>query len=303
MPGSRNSRAMFEDFGTYQIVLVTGPQRSGTRITAKMIAHDTGHTYIDEDKIACDSLYKLAILIENARKNARAIVVQCPALCHVVHEFSCSDILVVMCVRKEEDIIASQKRINWEWEYIEQMNYPFQVLDHWPICRVKYAWWHTHQRIACGEHWTEVYYDQLSEHPLWVPKERRVNFRFNQTTETELCEATEVEAGPDTGWIMVTLDGRVLKHCLAASTSGWADVALTSANGTLHTEGEEPREIRVHGKIELWSIKGKDVVFGEDEALRVAEDEFYWVMDSGNLEEVGEQYAWIDGEMRKLEDE
>ena len=38
-------------------------------------------------------------------------VVQCPALCHVVHKFGMPDVLVVIMRRNVDDIIASQKRI------------------------------------------------------------------------------------------------------------------------------------------------------------------------------------------------
>ena len=51
---------MFEYLKEFPVVLVTGPQRSGTRICAKMIAHDTGHRFVDEREIHTDSLYELA---------------------------------------------------------------------------------------------------------------------------------------------------------------------------------------------------------------------------------------------------
>ena len=41
---------VFEHLLNFAVVLVSGPQRSGTTICAKMIAHDTGHTYIPESE-------------------------------------------------------------------------------------------------------------------------------------------------------------------------------------------------------------------------------------------------------------
>ena len=43
---------MFEYMAIHSRIVVTGPQRSGTTITAKMIAHDTGHRYVDEAEFA-----------------------------------------------------------------------------------------------------------------------------------------------------------------------------------------------------------------------------------------------------------
>ena len=39
---------MFENLAVHKKIVVTGPQRSGTRIGAKMIAADTGYQFVDE---------------------------------------------------------------------------------------------------------------------------------------------------------------------------------------------------------------------------------------------------------------
>ena len=81
---------MFEQLCDYRNILVTGPQRSGTRICAQMVAHDTGHGYIDEVQIDTDSLYRLADAF-----SLNKVVVQCPACARFIHNFSNPHSLVI----------------------------------------------------------------------------------------------------------------------------------------------------------------------------------------------------------------
>ena len=95
--------SMFEEF---QHVLVTGPQRSGTRIAAKILACDTGYRYVDETEIHTDSLYALSILL--VPDGPERLVVQCPALCRDIHFFGeRDDVQIVMMRRSLADIKAS----------------------------------------------------------------------------------------------------------------------------------------------------------------------------------------------------
>ena len=100
---------MFEELGTYRVVLVTGPQRSGTRIAARMIAADSGLRYVDEDEFGVYNHKRLRAIIAQAE----GVVIQCPAMCHMVHKVAAEDVLVVMMMRDVDDIVASEKRIDW----------------------------------------------------------------------------------------------------------------------------------------------------------------------------------------------
>jgi len=82
---------MFELLSQFNTILVTGPQRAGTRICAKMIAYDTGHEYVDEDSIGMDSLYRLYGLLETNRP----MVIQCPVLCRHIHLLS--EVMLQLC--------------------------------------------------------------------------------------------------------------------------------------------------------------------------------------------------------------
>jgi len=164
---------MFEHLGGFERVLVTGPQRSGTRICSKMIAHDTGLRFIDELEFAADSLNRLWKILQDET----GIVVQCPALCRYVHHLAgCNDAVVFMR-RRLVDIKMSEQRIGWEWEPPEMMRYDERFIT---AAEAKLDHWWDVQSFDI-DHPFEIHYDDLAEHPLWIPKEQRVNFEACQT--------------------------------------------------------------------------------------------------------------------------
>ena len=67
---------MFEHLEKFPRILVTGPQRSGTRIAATMIAEDTGHWFVGEEGIGVDSLNRLWRTLVTGRD----VVIQAPCL-------------------------------------------------------------------------------------------------------------------------------------------------------------------------------------------------------------------------------
>lgn len=163
---------MFEHMKEHRSIIVTGPQRSGTRIAAQMIAQDTGHRFIDERQVHIDSLYRLydALTINNT-------VIQCPALCRFAHAFGQNpDIAIVMMKRPVPEIVASQRRIDWNWEPIELVYYDVPDMN---ISEAKYRFWEKQKEIILNYY--EVNYHDLEGHPLWIPKQHRVGFGALQT--------------------------------------------------------------------------------------------------------------------------
>lgn len=164
---------MFEHLKIYRTVLVTGPQRSGTTIAAKTIAHDTGHQYVDENEFHVDNLDEFKPIVRRRHR----IVVQCPSLCRLVHHFADDRTLVVLMRRPIGDIARSQERINWSEETRELRKYGRR---DGVIADIKYRYWEERQRAEIP-HAMEIEYDSLAAHPLFVPKEERVHFRPRQT--------------------------------------------------------------------------------------------------------------------------
>lgn len=154
------------------VIIVTGPQRSGTRIGAKMIAHDLKYEYIDEAdfKISREELF-FSIL-----KNKKNIVIQAPAMFYKIRDFPKREVAVVMMMRDIKDIKASEKRVNWKGKPAEQNRLK---TNHHPA-EAKYRIW---EEIKHDLDYHELYYEDLKEHKLWVPKEKRKNFKTNQTKE------------------------------------------------------------------------------------------------------------------------
>lgn len=170
---------MFEYLKEKQVILVTGPQRSGTRLIAKAIAHDTGHTYIDEVEIKVDSTYELFWIKEQTEGS---IVVQCPGLCYIAYLLMGIDgFFMVMCMRDVRDIIISQERIGWGYEWLERLKYPTNSWKYESIAQVKYANWEYAREFLLPEQYLEIQYEEMKDHPLWVPKEDRQNWGFSQT--------------------------------------------------------------------------------------------------------------------------
>src|SRR6056297_1814003 len=138
-------------------ILVTGPQRSGTTICARMIAHDTGLEYIDEDRIGVDNLS----LAHDLFMSSRQFVLQAPALARWCHKMDAD--LVVFMMRSIADIEKSQRRIGWGCEAIELRKYATQ---YGPIAQIKYNFWHNRQKGQI-KNYMEVNHNDLAGHKLF----------------------------------------------------------------------------------------------------------------------------------------
>lgn len=174
---------MFEYLSKYQTILVTGPQRSGTTICAKMIAHDTGHEFVSEESIAINNSRVLENLLYFTNKAKQNLVIQCPGLCRYIHKFSSENTLIVMVYRSIEAIIKSQMRIRWDGELRELAHYKYQIddINYKPIAQVKYDFWKSDQQALVANS-KKVIYESLDTHPLWILQEDRIDFKPRQTT-------------------------------------------------------------------------------------------------------------------------
>jgi len=113
------------------------------------------------------------------------IVIQCPALAFCID--SLGGDFVVFVIRDVEDIVKSQIRIGGTYPNSHfAKHYPLQFRPKnlppeiaWPITVYKY--WNQVQKARI-ERFQEIEYESLANHPLWIPKSKRVNFTSNQTT-------------------------------------------------------------------------------------------------------------------------
>ena len=85
--------------------------------------------------------------------------------------------------RRIEDIIASQERVEWTGEPYELSRYG---LKEGVISKVKYDYWDNGQKAKIHNPF-EVEYESLREHPLWVPKEERLDWEPRRYGHTRIC--------------------------------------------------------------------------------------------------------------------
>lgn len=140
-----------------------------------MIACDLGYTFCGEEKIETHSVEMLEELCNSEHR----FVIHCPALCWCIERFGADDTAIVLMRRDIGDIIASQGRIGWLEEPIELAKYGCK---EGIISEVKYLYWDIYQRDRI-QHIFEIDYDSLSNHPLWIPRGRRIHFGPRQTED------------------------------------------------------------------------------------------------------------------------
>jgi hypothetical protein len=166
--------ALFEDLAVHPRIVVTGPQRSGTRIAAKMIAEDTGHTFADERAFGIYDEQRWRDLLQGEK-----VVVQSPSMFKQVVDNPPPDIFVVLMRRDLTKIHASQRRIGWDkhplGNTIELSRFGLTSGDS---AATKYDYWASHEKEAP---FLELEYESLRQHPLFIPDDKRRNFGAVQT--------------------------------------------------------------------------------------------------------------------------
>ena len=97
------------DFKGYDRIFLVGPQRSGTTFASKAISHTLGEKYrfVDEDEYYVSDIKKFEEVIQE-----KYIVVQAPAMTHVIDFYANDNDLVVFMTRKWSDIVKSIYRKN-----------------------------------------------------------------------------------------------------------------------------------------------------------------------------------------------
>lgn len=170
----------FDFLKPYRVVLVTGPQRSGTTIATRVIAKALAAEAVVEERYGINDGNRWRKFVRNRLCGRAKAVIQCPAMCHIVHEFGDRDDLAVVFMRRPlEDIIASQDRIGWtereEWRELEKYG-----AESGPIAEIKYCYWQDVQKQRI-KHAYEVNYMDLSDSDLWAPKELRQGWGARQT--------------------------------------------------------------------------------------------------------------------------
>jgi hypothetical protein len=165
---------VFEYLAAHKRIVVTGPQRSGTRIGAQMIAADTGHRFVDEAEFLIKDVDLFREFLQQ-----EDVVVQAPHMLRDVVDDPPPGIFIVLMRRDLEDIHASARRIGWTENFggntTELKKFGLTEGDS---AAVKYDYWNTHEKSAPH---MELEYESLRAHPMYVPEEQRKSFGHWQT--------------------------------------------------------------------------------------------------------------------------
>ena len=164
---------MFEHLAVHSKIVVTGPQRSGTRIASQMIASDTGHEFVDEvDFLITDTTRFRQALARDG------VVVQAPHMLKDLVDDPPPGVFVVLMRRDLSQIHASAQRIGWSELGGNRTELAKLGVLEGDSAALKYAYWDAHTKYAP---YLELKYQWLRAHPMFVPAERRRYFAPLQT--------------------------------------------------------------------------------------------------------------------------
>lgn len=171
---------MFEHLCPFTTIVVTGPQRSGTKFVAEIIAEEVGLRYVNESEFGVHALDRFWKLLDER------VVIQAPALsayCHLLP----AHVAVVFMLRDLGEILASQSRVaDWlETEEPRELAKYFRSKGE-SSAAVKYDVWRRFQKLAMlseEKPFFELRYPgDLCEHPRYVPPAYRQGWLPQQTT-------------------------------------------------------------------------------------------------------------------------
>lgn len=164
---------MFNSLSPSRFIYVTGPQRSGTTICARIIEHDLNFTYVDEEDYGIHEQDSLKEFIEGKEK----LVIHCPGLARWIHEIATEEDAVIWLRRPVAEIVKSQQRIQWDdtKERNKYLDVPHLNLKQ-PMSEVKNEYWKMQRKQI--ENYMEVRYNDLKSHELFV--HNRKGFKARQ---------------------------------------------------------------------------------------------------------------------------
>jgi len=168
-----------------RMILVSGPQRSGTHIMTKILAKELEWGYVYNTDYETDNMGDWAHMVLHGQN----IVLHCPQMTHVLHLVP-DDVAVVYMYRPLDEIEASFSRVNQgdvscattdQMLFYSQIPcvYGRQTGAKW--VQVRNAYWEGYQRLILRGRGHYFYYHDLEDHPLFV--HNRDNWTMNQTEE------------------------------------------------------------------------------------------------------------------------
>jgi len=156
-----------------------------------MVAADLGYDYYDERAIDIANVRRAIEILER-----ESSVLHAPGLCAESHLLGdprlCKAHLSVLIVRRDlEAIAASCKRIKWSpkgeiRKYRSRPEFGPYMTPGAHVAQWKYEVLDGFQRplvraLVGDGYYYQIAYDDLSAHPLWLPKEERIGWEWDRT--------------------------------------------------------------------------------------------------------------------------
>lgn len=189
----------------YDKLIVTGPQRSGTRIAAKIIAEELEWDFFDEARVDIGDINMIRSFIKSGLNQT---VLQCPSFSHRCHETP--DNVGIVFMKRDPDHIreSDARRVGRQGNYVrfsvkaKRFGPPLSVLENiyyryyrlFSIPKdlqyfkfapeIAYKIWEEKQKPNMNNYY-ELNYEDLDYHSLWLDKSVRKRFKTGTQTSKE----------------------------------------------------------------------------------------------------------------------
>ena len=149
-------------------VFVTGPQRSGTTITARILADKLNKTYVDESE------YNPVDIPNNA-------IIQAPFISKFIVELSFKFLsaFFIVVIRDKQEIIKSMERIEWYKDHIDNPEFYSTYVD------TTYKIIDIQLDQLPESRYLKINYDSLKSHNLFVDDRKDFTTRQWQKNKKE----------------------------------------------------------------------------------------------------------------------
>ena len=172
------------------LVFVSGPQRSGTRYTAQTIADSLKDYRCIQTGTTQHEKFEWPYYGSTDKK-----VIHCPDVSHKLHQLKDAKNLVIWMVRNEEDVNASEERINWlqnrngrdrfeteeKPKYLEMFPEHEEKIESFKRNYTMKTWmWNNVQKPLMKVDYLELPFETLRQTDGYLSKEQRKGFAKDQ---------------------------------------------------------------------------------------------------------------------------
>ena len=187
--------------GKYDIIYVSGPQRSGTRYATYILGYTKEFEVVTfstpRRSRSRDNIDPVTYTLINEWffEQRHKMILHCPSESHLLHKLDGKEKLVIWMDRNEKDVSESEDRIKWHPRCFEKEEKP-KYLDMFTEHKEKIesfdrnysmkTWiWNNIQKDLMKVDYLELPYETLEQTDGYLPKEQRKDFSKAQIRLTK----------------------------------------------------------------------------------------------------------------------